>query len=132
LLLAFVAHYLFFIFFPVEGPRYRFPAPTGGIEEGFFYQMAHRILESGSSRGAAFPSSHVGASAAIAVSLLRILPPAGIALAVLTLGVAAGAVYGGFHYAIDAVAGLVLGAGMALVAPALHRRLGRRGSTDTL
>jgi membrane-associated phospholipid phosphatase len=126
LLLAFVAHYLFFIFFPVEGPRYRFDAPTGGIENGFFYATAHRILESGSSRGAAFPSSHVGASAAVAVAILRITPIHGLAMFVLTLGVATGAVYGGFHYAVDAVAGLVLGAALAAIAPVLHRRIAAR------
>ncbi len=128
-MLAFVAHYLFFIFLPVEGPRYRFDAPTGGIESGLFYGVAHSILEAGSSRGAAFPSSHVGASAAVAVAALRTLPRVGWIAAVLTIGVALGAVYGGFHYAVDALAGLVLGGTLALAAPALHDRLGGARTT---
>lgn len=129
LMLAFVVHYLFFIFFPVEGPRYRNPAPGGGIENGALYQLTHRLLEAGSSRGAAFPSSHVGASVAVAVATLRLIPPLGIAVAVLAIGVGLGAVYGGFHYAIDALAGLLLGGLAALAAPALQRRIERAPRT---
>jgi membrane-associated phospholipid phosphatase len=123
IMLAFVAHYFFFIFFPVEGPRYRFDAPMGGIEQGTFYGLAHRLLEAGSSRGAAFPSSHVGASAAVTIAAMRTIPRAAPLIGLLTAGVALGAVYGGFHYAVDALAGGILGVGMALLAPALHRRL---------
>jgi membrane-associated phospholipid phosphatase len=125
-MLAFVAHYIFFIYFPVEGPRYRFDAPTGGIENGIFYRLAHRLLEAGSSHGAAFPSSHVGASAAVSIAALRSWPPSGPLLGLLTIGVALGAVYGGFHYAVDVIAGLLLGVVMALVAPEVYRRLQRR------
>jgi membrane-associated phospholipid phosphatase len=124
-MLAFVAHYFFFIYFPVEGPRYRFDAPTGGIENGIFYRLAHRLLEAGSSQGAAFPSSHVGASAAVSIAAMRSWPRGGALLALLTIGVALGAVYGGFHYAVDVIAGLILGVTMALLAPEVYRRLQR-------
>src|SRR5690606_30351146 len=50
LMLAFFAHYLFFIYFPVQGPRYLFPAPGGELANGYFYQLAHRILEAGSAQ----------------------------------------------------------------------------------
>ena len=126
LALVFFAHYLFFIYFPVEGPRYRFPAPGGALAEGPFYQLAHTLLEAGSSRGAAFPSSHVGVSVAATVicwGALRQLTPL---IGILTVGLALGAVYGGFHYAIDALAGALLGLALALMAPALERRLERR------
>jgi hypothetical protein len=36
-MLSFFAHYLFFIFFPVQGPRYLFPPPGGELAGGFFY-----------------------------------------------------------------------------------------------
>ena len=130
-MLAFVAHYLFFIYFPVEGPRYRFDAPTGGIENGTFYRLAHQLLEAGSSQGAAFPSSHVGASAAVSIAVMRSWPRFGLLLTLLTLGVALGAVYSGFHYVVDVIAGLILGAAMALVAPEVYRRLQGRGRVRT-
>ena len=123
LMLTFFAHYVLFIYFPVQGPRYLFDAPTGGIENGIMYQLAHRILEAGSSRGAAFPSSHVGvafAQTAMSYLLLRRWTPV---LLVLSTGLAVGAVYGGFHYATDAVVGFAYGLLLVAMAPALARRL---------
>lgn len=108
-MLSFFAHYLFFIYFPVQGPRYLFPAPGGELAAGPFYQLAHRVLEAGSSQGAAFPSSHVGVSVTMTLLTLRYMRGAVIPVALLTVGLALGAIYGGFHYAIDAVAGVLLG-----------------------
>lgn len=126
IMLTFFAHYVFFIYFPVQGPRYLFPAPTGEIENGVMYQLAHRILEAGSSRGAAFPSSHVGVSfaqTALAFVLLRRWAPI---LLVLSTGLAVGAVYGGFHYATDAAVGLAFGLLLFFLAPRVARALNPR------
>jgi len=123
LMLTFLVHYLFFIFFPVQGPRYIFPAPEGVIENGWFYQLSHALLEAGSSRGAAFPSSHVGVSVAQTLIMIRLLPRLSPVLALLTIGLALGAIYGGFHYAIDALCGAVLGALLIAIAPGLRAML---------
>jgi membrane-associated phospholipid phosphatase len=124
LMLAFVLHYVFFIYFPVQGPRYLFPEPGGRLAEGALYQLTHRILEAGSSQGAAFPSSHVGVSVAQTLLALRFQRRLAPLLAVLTLLLGFGAVYGGFHYAIDASSGLLLGTGAVLLAPHAYRWLG--------
>jgi membrane-associated phospholipid phosphatase len=126
LMLTFLAHYVFFIYFPVSGPRYLFPSPGGVLAEGPVYQLAHRILEAGSSRGAAFPSSHVGVSLAQTLIAWRWLRPLSIPLAILTTGLALGAIFGGFHYAIDAIAGAMLGAIMVASAPSLYTWLEHR------
>lgn len=123
LMLTFVTHYVFFIYFPVAGPRYLFPAPGGGIEDGFFYSLAHRVLEAGSSRGAAFPSSHVGITVAATLFYVRTLTRAAPILVLLTAGLTLGAVYGGFHYATDVLAGLLLGVACVAAAPGLRRAL---------
>ncbi len=123
IMLTFFAHYVFFVYFPVQGPRYLFEAPGGDIASGTMYNLAHRILEAGSSRGAAFPSSHVGVSftqTAMAVILLRRWAPL---LFVLSTGLAVGAVYGGFHYATDAVAGFIFAMILVALAPTIARRL---------
>jgi membrane-associated phospholipid phosphatase len=122
---TFVAHYVFFIFFPVQGPRYLYPSPEGGIEAGLVYRLVHRVLETGSAQGAAFPSSHVGATVAIAIAIGRIHRVAGWLLGLLAVGVAAGAVYGGFHYALDVAIGAALGILVAIASPHLHARLER-------
>lgn len=126
LMLAFFTHYLFFIYFPVQGPRYLFPPPGGDLANGFFYQIAHRVLEAGSAQGAAFPSSHVGVSVAQTLIVARYLPRLTPVFALLTLGLALGAIYGGFHYATDAVAGLLLGTLAFTAAPRLARALAGR------
>lgn len=115
-MLTFTAHYLFFIFFPVQGPRYLFAPPTGGIEAGALYQLTHALLQAGSSQGAAFPSSHVGVAVAMTLVCARLLPRLAPVVGLLATGLALGAIYGGFHYATDAVAGALLGAAMAAVA----------------
>lgn len=120
---AFFAHYLFFVYFPVQGPRYLFPPPGSGQAEGPAFRLAHEVLQAGSSQGSAFPSSHVGVSVAQAANMLRFLPRLAPLVIVLTLGLGTGAVYGGFHYAIDALAGLALGTACAVIGPSLYRRL---------
>ena len=123
LMLTFFVHYLFFIYLPVQGPRYLFAAPGGHLAEGPVYQLAHRLLEAGSSRGAAFPSSHVAVSTTQTLSVYRFLPRLTPVVAVLAAGLALGAVYGGFHYATDALAGFVLGVLLFLLAPRAQRLL---------
>src|SRR5690606_41529793 len=102
--------------------------PGGGLEAGPVYRLAHRILEAGSAQGAAFPSSHVAVAAAQTAMVARLLPRLSPLVAVLTVGLAAGAVYGGFHYATDVMAGFVLAAVLVAAAPRVRAGLdgGRR------
>jgi membrane-associated phospholipid phosphatase len=125
-MLSFFAHYLFFIFFPVQGPRYLFPVPGGELAAGPFYQIAHRVLEAGSAQGAAFPSSHVGVSVTQTLLTMRYMPRLALPIGLLTAGLAFGAIYGGFHYAIDAVAGALLGAIVFIVARPIYDFFARR------
>lgn len=123
IMLGFAVHYMFFVYFPVQGPRYLFPGPGGSQTEGMLYGLTRTLLEGGSSQGAAFPSSHVGLAAVQTVSAVRYAPKVAPILGALTVGIALGAVYGGFHYAVDATAGLVAGVLLGLVAPAVWRAL---------
>jgi membrane-associated phospholipid phosphatase len=125
LMLTFFVHYLFFVYFPVQGPRYLFPAPTGEIATGPVYALTHKLLEAGSSQGAAFPSSHVGVSVAQTVLTWKYLPRLAPVVTVMTALLALGAIYGGFHYAADALAGLLLGLITILAAPRLREVFAR-------
>lgn len=126
LVVVILAHQAAFIAFPVLGPRYLFPSPAGPLEAGPLYQLTHRILEGGSSPGTAFPSSHVGISVAVTIAMFREGSRAAPWLALLTTLLAVATVYGGFHYAVDAVAGVALGAAAAMAAPPLRQLLRRR------
>ena len=99
--------FVFFVYFPVQGPRYF--GPPESIPEGPIRALTLFILENGSSRGAAFPSSHMAMTVCQAMAQLRYQPPIGIIVTLISVGVGFGAVYGGFHYAIDMLAGAVVG-----------------------
>ncbi|MFI5227647.1 MAG: phosphatase PAP2 family protein [Gemmatimonadales bacterium] len=105
---SFAICFAIFIVFPVAGPRYAW-APPPGIYDGPIRRFVVHVLEAGSSRGTAFPSSHVAVAVAQSVMIFAWSRRCGLALSVVTLLLAAGAVYGGFHYAVDAVAGGLIG-----------------------
>lgn len=94
--------------FPVDGPRFAHgpsAAPIGPIRTAVIH-----LLASGSSQGTAFPSSHMAASLVAAACALRFQRAVGVVAALLTCGLAVGAVYGGYHYAVDMLAGIAVAA----------------------
>jgi membrane-associated phospholipid phosphatase len=124
--LAFFLCYLCFAVFPVAGPRYDFAKITGPPSDGYVFGIVHTILESGSSKGTAFPSSHVGATVSAWLSGGAVNPRAFWILAPFAVSLTLGTVYGRFHYGIDMAAGLVFALTAFFAAPPLIRRLGNR------
>lgn len=116
LMLTFVACFVAYILFPVAGPRYFWESAA---PDGPFRTLATWLLEARSSRGTAFPSSHVAVSCAQSVLAARFFGARGAVVPIVTVGLALGAVYGGFHYAVDVAAGALLGCGAAAAGLAL-------------
>ena len=121
--LAFFICYLCFSVFPVAGPRYDFPTIAGDGPAGPTFALVHTLLESGSSKGTAFPSSHVAATLSAWFATGReskrvfwIMAPFAVSLTLAT-------VYGRFHYGIDALVGVVVAILAYLATPWLMRRL---------
>jgi membrane-associated phospholipid phosphatase len=106
---TFVTCYLVFIFFPVAGPYYVFPTPAAWFTDNLPARLVYRTLANGSSYGAAFPSSHVAATVAAALTVRRQSSRLGLLLLVPTALLTVGVVYCQMHYGVDAVAGLVVG-----------------------
>lgn len=106
---AYVPCYVIFILFPVAGPYYAFPHPTGPVREVWSAGIVYGVLAQGSSIGAAFPSSHVAATVATTLGILLSWRALGWWFLVLTLLLTVGTVYCQMHYAIDAAVGLVVG-----------------------
>jgi membrane-associated phospholipid phosphatase len=106
---TFVVCYLFFIFFPVAGPYYEFPRPAAWFLANVPARLAYEALASGSSYGAAFPSSHVAAAVAASLAALRASRALGLLLIVPTALLTVGVVYCQMHYGVDALAGLLIG-----------------------
>ena len=115
---TFVICYLVFIFFPVAGPYYVFPRPDGWFVGNPAARLVYDTLAEGSSYGAAFPSSHVAATVAAVLTAGMGSRHLGLALLLPTMLLTVGVVYCQMHYAVDALAGLVVG---VLVATAVRR-----------
>ena len=123
LVIVYAICFLVYPLFPVDGPRYLLGpahAPDGPIRS---YVLS--LLERGSSRGTAFPSSHVAASVTAALCALQHQRRLGILAAVVAAGLTVATVYGGFHYAVDALAGLLLGVAAWLLSLVIWRSLSR-------
>jgi membrane-associated phospholipid phosphatase len=123
--LAFAACFAAFALFPVQGPWYEWPAPAA-VPDGPVRAVVEQILRAGSSRGTAFPSSHVAVATAQALLALVHQRGVGAVTAALAAGLAVGAVYGGFHYAIDVAAGAAVGGAAAALAAGISRAPGGR------
>lgn len=111
---TFVLCYLVFLFFPVAGPYYVFPRPPAWFTDNLPARLAYDALAIGSSYGAAFPSSHVAAALAATLVAWGSSRRMGLILMVPTLLLTIGVVYCQMHYGVDALAGLAVGALVAL------------------
>ena len=106
---TFLFCYLWFVFFPVAGPYYMFPRPTGVMLDNPMARLVYATLKDGGSFGAAFPSSHVAATTAAVIAAWLHDRRLGAFLALPALLLAIGTVYCHMHYAIDASTGLLVG-----------------------
>ena len=107
---TFVVCYLVFVFYPVAGPYYVFPRPDPWFTDNVFARMVYGTLATGSSYGAAFPSSHVAAALAAVLASARGSRGLAWALALPTMLLTVAVVYCQMHYGVDAIAGLLVGA----------------------
>ena len=121
---AYALCFVVFVLFPVAGPNWVFPHPTGPVREVWSARLVYSLLEGGSSVGTAFPSSHVAATFATVIACWRAWPLLGritvVPFVLLTIAV----VYCQMHYAMDAMTGLVFGLGSIAVVRGLDRLLG--------
>jgi len=125
LTIAYGACFIAYAVFPVDGPRYLVgpaAAPDGPVR-----RFVLALLERGSSRGTAFPSSHVAASLVAALCALRYQRPVGLIVAPFVAALTVATVYGGFHYAVDALVGVILGGLAWLASATLWRAAASRG-----
>lgn len=130
---AFFVCYLCFAVFPVAGPRYEFARIRGPGADGVLFGLVHGVLEAGSAKGTAFPSSHVAAAVAALLAARRDARSWYRISLVPVVLLVIGTVYGRFHYAVDALAGLVVAFAAFAATPWLRRVLdGGRGAPSGL
>jgi membrane-associated phospholipid phosphatase len=125
-LLAFLSCCLIYLVFPVAGPYHEFAHASAASWPGVFGPLTHRVVESGSSLGTAFPSSHTAVAVCVWLSAWRLCRPAFWLLCLVVPALALATVYGGFHYAVDTLAGATWGGLCAAFAPRVHASLAAR------
>ena len=129
---SFFLYYLIYIFVPVAGPQFYFPAigmdeveacnflaigdyfnhndillPGPGFEQGLFYDLVEASQEVGERPTAAFPSSHVGISTILMIMAWRVNKNLCYGLTPFYVLLCCATVYIQAHYLIDVFAGLI-------------------------
>lgn len=107
-LLGTLLSYAVFPFYPSEPPRFAFPGSFAPLNSTL-HQVNVRLLAAGTIRSGVFPSAHVSSAFSAAWAMLFLLPTArryGVLALVYAVSVAVATVYGRYHYAADALAGV--------------------------
>ena len=130
--MAAIFAYALFPYFPSEPPRTVFPGEDFPSFDTVFRRLNWRLLAAGGIHTSVFPSGHVSSAFGAAFGLLYALPGRrafGLATAAVACGIAVSTVYGRYHYAVDAVAGLAASLAAAGVCIRLFRRQEERGNS---
>lgn len=120
-----VAAYALFPYFPSEPPRAVFPGELFPSYDTLFRKLNWWILGGAGIHTSVFPSGHVSSAFGCAFGLLLALPERrvfGVTMTVVACGIAVATVYGRYHYAVDALAGLAVSAAVAAACVAIFNR----------
>lgn len=105
LCLSYLVCDLLFPWFPSQPPRARWP---GAFQGGPGRELNRMILDRFSVGGNVFPSSHAAAAVCLALSHLRYSRRLGLLFLVWAAGIGLSTVSGGYHYGVDAAAGVLV------------------------
>ena len=113
--LVLFVNYLLFFLMPALSPAMAGSPdlPEAGNYTGYFVADLTRFLQgNAASRGGTFPSSHISEALIWSLAALRYNRKWGVVLLALVPGVVVSTVYLGYHYALDPLFGLLLGAAL--------------------
>ncbi|MFB3814013.1 MAG: phosphatase PAP2 family protein [Terriglobales bacterium] len=114
--LSYMICYVVFLTFPTEGPAHTLAAfHREPIDGGPFHWLVLLIQKCAGVHGNAFPSSHVAAGLVSLIFAWCYLPKLGAALTPVVILLCLGAVYDRYHYLLDVVGGLAVGAVAAII-----------------
>ena len=112
---------IWYIFMPVAGPRYFAEKIKEPLSNGFLCRLTHALLTRASTKGTAFPSSHSALAIVVLLCATRYDLVSFVILFPFCTGLVVGTVYGRFHYALDAVVGVLLGVLMFGLYPIVYQ-----------
>ena len=106
--LSYYLCFAIFLLYPVVGPYHAFPRSDPATVGYLLPGLVRSVLDRGSSLGAAFPSSHVAVAVTVWIMAMRFHVRLSRVFALIVPALIVGVVYGGYHYAVDALAGVAL------------------------
>jgi membrane-associated phospholipid phosphatase len=121
-LLATLFCYAVYPFFPLTPPRVLFNDVPGPPVSPLLRHMNLWLLDRLSVQACVFPSAHAAAVTAVALAVRAYRPRLGILFCIATLSIVVATVYGRYHYAADAVAGVLVGVAAFAVSCRIHKR----------
>jgi len=125
---AFLLCFLWYPFLPARGPweNAELLATLTPFEGMFFVPAVEAIIDRGAVSGGCFPSSHVAASWATALSLAPFHRRAALISGLFAFGLSLSCVYTRYHHGVDVPAGLLAG----IAGAAIGSRVSRRRSVE--
>jgi membrane-associated phospholipid phosphatase len=108
-LLASLTCYFLFPFFPLAPPRELFNDLPGPRVAPLLRALNHWFLGHYAVGASLFPSAHVASTTAMALVMRNYLPRLGWVFVVVAASIALATIYGRYHYALDAMAGILVG-----------------------
>ena len=121
-LLALFTCYALFPFFPSTPPRLLFHDFHGPAVQPLFRKLNFWILEHYGIQSSVFPSGHVAAVTAVALSVYHRSRRVGAVFVIAAVSIAVATVVERYHYAADAVTGALIGFLAFLISKRIHRR----------
>jgi membrane-associated phospholipid phosphatase len=121
-LLAALSCYVLYPFFPLTPPRELFHDLPGPPVASLLRGVNRWILGRYAVGASLFPSAHVATVTAGALVIRAYLPRVGVGFLILAGSIALATVYGRYHYAADALAGVLVGLAAFVISKRIHRR----------
>lgn len=108
---AYVVCYSTYLLFPTRSPSHNVGLDAHATTQsgGPFHFLVRFIQGSAGVHGNAFPSSHIMLTCVVLVFVFRYFPRFALPILLCVLLMGCGAVYDGYHYAVDVLAGALLG-----------------------
>lgn len=121
-LLAVLASYMLFPYFPLTPPRELFHDFPGGTGDSALRGLNSWVLGRYSVQACIFPSGHVAGAVATALAVRRERPRLGMVFLFAAAMISASTFYGRYHYGADAVAGGLIGIAAFVAAQFLRQK----------
>jgi len=121
-LLATLFCFAVYPFFPLTPPRVLFRDVPGPHIDPLLRKWNFWLLDHYSVQACIFPSGHVAAVTAVALAVRKHARRLGVLFSFLAASIAVATVYGRYHYAVDAVAGALVGVAAYCASNAIKHR----------